>query len=431
MNDRHTGLLAAASTCFGKFVGDGLLPCALGCLHLLAWLPMINAVGMANWSLGFVALVPPCAFLFTAALAVAFVQDALDGADIPVHLLSAATPTLSVAGCLAEIPAGGVLSQTLALALFGAAYGTAATLWFRDAMCHKAATLAVALLAGTAVCTGISAIALHWGTGPACFIATVGVATSSASRPHPVQAGGDRGTTSRKSSISKLLELTTSRLAMRHVTAFFALGLLTGAMLTMFTMGMPDPDIGAVGAGLPAGALALALLVGIGWAINREPSFTHSFEFSFLVALLAFFPFYPGTPFNQQLSLVLGSTWATVLVGLALLVSYEISLACAPTQKCLFGAAFSAHGNGMRGCWDGCHTWICLVHRDGSGLLPSHHVRYHRGGMRHRLIVRVQQYPSQTQPGARRAPCRSGQVCIACAAGVAPGDHHRGPWRID
>ena len=112
-------------------------------------------------------------------------------------------------------------------------------------------------------------------------------------------------------------------------------------MLTMFTMGMPNPDIKAIVAGLPAGAAVLALLIAVGWALNREPSFLQSFEFAFFVALLSFFPFYPGTEFNQRLSLVLGSVWSVVLAGSALMVSLEVCLTCAAAHRWPFGQGMS------------------------------------------------------------------------------------------
>ena len=323
----------------GSLIADGLLPCTAESMCVLAWLPLVYAVGTVDWTVGFSAVVPPCAFFFGAALATMLAQNASEGTDVPDRTLACIMLAPCAAGCLAEFLLGpGIPGRSLSLALFGGSSSLGTALWFHRATERRAPVFAVALLLGLLVFSLVAVGALYGGGLAACALALAGTLVAGAffirsPRTPKAQREG--------AAVSRMLEISVARLCTRYTAAFFCLGLLTGGMLTMFTMGMPDPDINAIVLGLPIGAVVLMVLVAVGWALNREPSFAQSFEFAFFVALPSFFPFYPGTLFNQQLSLVLGSVWSVVLAGSALMVSREVCLTCAAARKRPFGPAVS------------------------------------------------------------------------------------------
>lgn len=217
-------------------------------------------------------------------------------------------------------------------------------------------------------------------------------------------------------------------------------------MLTLFVMGMPGPDVGMVAAGLPAGSVLFALLVAVGWAVNREPSFTHTFELTFFVALLAFFPFYPGTIFNQHLSLFLGAAWGTVLAGSALLVSREMQLACAPAERNPVGPGLTALAIGLACGTAGmalviCSTWFAQMERGSYPRIMfattagacsivlayiSTNILLRRELLREARLVAQGRFPSIIQaeaPGATPSPADASDLARTSAepAGAAGG----------
>lgn len=364
---KHGGALGKP----GLLIADGLLPCTAESMCILAWLPLVYAVGTVDWTAGFSAVVPPCAFFFGGALATMLAQNASEGTDVPDRTLACVMLALCTAGCLAELLLGpGIPGGSLSLALFGGSSSLGTALWFHRATEQHAPVFAVALLSGLLVFSLVAVASLYGGGLVACLSALVGSLVAGAffiRSPRSPKAPRE-GTV-----VSRMLEISVARLCTRYTAAFFCLGLLTGGMLTMFTMGMPDPNINVIVLGLPIGAAVLVVLVAVGWALNREPSFAQSFEFVFFVALPSFFPFYPGTLFNQQLSLLLGSVWSVVLAGSALMVSREVCLTCAAARKRPFGPSVSTLLMGLA-----CGTAAMALMLDSSWFIEMERGSYPR-----------------------------------------------------
>ena len=308
-----------------------VLPCSGQLAFTLSWLPLINLANDMGGTDSPSALALVVAFFLAGAIAAFLLRSpSLAARWRPLCYVQCGL-------CIASSLFALALEQSPLAALatftgFGASTAIGITLWFERYHGLGAAAFTVSAICGLAIFSLIP-LALAQCAGNVTFVVTALAsmavfAIEQGLPPLHADTGKSKG-----ERISKLLDLASARLAMRHVVASSVLGIITGVMLTMFIHGMPDPKMHMLVAGLPIGLAVLLLLLLITWVCNREPNATHTLKLSFFVALIAFFPFYPGSLLNQNLSLVMGGIWIMVLLGTFLLVSRDVQLACSAAQR--------------------------------------------------------------------------------------------------
>lgn len=271
---------------------------------MLEWIPVVIVTARTPWETGAAAVLSAVAF-FAGALFAGIV--AWLGKPFARHAALAS----AVATWVALVMATALPSPTttaIALGLTGLAWGAALELWMRheaglSIRKHSAMVLAI-LLPSTIVLVGCSACPTWISYAAAAAGCTVqllvGLLPGNTQQPSAPPASADIRD-------SKAFRLASMRLQRRCLASFFLLATVTGAMTTMFALGIPTPPEMDGTLCAPLGSAVFALLVGAGWLRNREPDPLFSFALSLLVAVIVFFPFYPGTRFNQHLSLALAA----------------------------------------------------------------------------------------------------------------------------
>lgn len=324
----------------------------LGAL-LLGWVPAARYAAGAPLTQGVEAALPVWLFL-AGALGAAPLARLLK--RFPQRLALWVPVLLSIAGT--ALFAGTLLAETgtrialtsASLALTGLSFALQLLGWLQCSLDRRPQEMAAAVLTCVLVSSVLMAACLHAPAWVSYGVALVGTAAFGLVCARPEHTGTDAGSGQTRATAdikdSKLLRIAAGHLRRRYGAAFCLLGVCTGAMLSLFAMGIPTPPDAGTEAFAPLGALLLGAFIALGWARNHEPDFLLSFALSVLAAVLVFFPFYPGSRFNQQLSLALGSIWAVVLYGSFLLVTYEVNRSCAPVQKpcCALGQTALASG---------------------------------------------------------------------------------------
>ena len=324
-----------------RLKADGVVLCAAEASCLLSWIPLGYELNSIDWFMGFRALIPVCSFLLAAVLAGLFSTLYSEGWGFSPHAKSAVRASLAVLGCLLGLlhAFGIILTASIHLFIFGLLFAVETTSWFQKYSGISAATYAVAVTSGLLVmCLLLVALLFLSPVAMNCVVLVGNICGVVISKRKVPLAEDSLAEISR----SKLLDISVSKLIVRYNVSFFTLGLITGVMLVLFSAGPGrDPQIEAL-YWLPMGVVVLVFLLTLSWIRNHEPDFMLTLELSLVLALVAFFPFYPGTDINQRLALVMGVIWAVTLSGLFLLVSKEIDKACEPAQKYPFIAGFSA-----------------------------------------------------------------------------------------
>lgn len=308
---------------------------------MLAWLPVGRYAAEAPLAQNAATALPVLAFL-GGALLVAWVLGALRIVSIrkspqtnqAAHLApSWASAILALGGLLAHLAGNGLALTGLSLGMAGGAAAAQAAAWLTAYDQLNAKEEALSVLAATFVPSALMACCLLFPPFMAHIMAiagTLGFAllerrTAALEDPHREPDATIKD--------SKLFRIGATHLLRRYIAAFLLLGIVAGFMLTLFTMGLSTPPNPGTEAFAPLGSVILGGLLALGYARNHEPDFLLTFALSMLVAVVAFFPFYPGTRFNQHLALSVGFIWVVVLYGSFLLVTYEINRICVTTSK--------------------------------------------------------------------------------------------------
>ena len=336
------------------------LPCAIEGSLAMGWIPLGRALDRVEWTNGFDAIAPICSFLLAAALSTLLLSSIAGGISLSSRAKAFLRAGIALFACILGVLFEGssATASCLYLFAFGVLFSLELSLWFQRFSRIPSPSYAIATLTGLLASTGIFLATLNLPATFAYLIILTGSiagAVIGTRRLPPPDASPD------DVSRSKLLDVSAAQLALRYIVSFSILGLLTGAMLVLFAAGPGrNADIVAL-YWLPAGTVALSLILILGWVRNREPDFMLTLELSLVIALVAFFPIYPGTDFNQRLALAMSAIWAITLAGTFLLVSKEIDLACALADKKAFASGFSSL---LLGLLSGCAAMMTIIDSD-------------------------------------------------------------------
>ncbi len=124
--------------------------------------------------------------------------------------------------------------------------------------------------------------------------------------------------------LSNLYRARRRNLLGRFWASFFVMGAMTSVMIGLFVAGIRTPAAITVQAYGWMGTVAFVLLLVAGWLYRHGFSFPLSFSFLTLLALVVFFPFLPSSQFNQHLSLVFSECWVLCLLGMLVLMVWEM-----------------------------------------------------------------------------------------------------------